>query len=224
MISVPFLIFLGMSADVAVATDRLAGLGAGISALIKYRAANRIVWQFVPMLTLTSLVGALIGASILITAGEEAVETALGILMIALLPIVLLSRKLGVVRQRTTRAVVVSGVGLYFLVQVLAGFFGAGTGTLIFLILMGCLGLKITEAAATQVIPFLALTASTVLLFAVNNIIDYSAAVALFLGTLVGGYTGAQIAVSSGDVWVRRLFSLVVLGSALRLLWPDSAF
>jgi uncharacterized membrane protein YfcA len=36
-------------------------------------------------------------------------------------------------------------------------------------------------------------------------------------GTAVGGYAGAQIAVESGDVWVRRPFGAVVLASAAKL-------
>ena len=222
MISIPFLIFLGIPADVAVATDRLAGLGAGTSAFIKYRAARKIAWRHVPTLTLTSLVGALIGATLLIVTSADVVQTALGVLLIALLPVVFFNRKLGIVSDSAPRNKVVLGVALYFFVQVLAGFFGAGTGTLIFLILMSCFGLRITEAAATQVIPFLVLTISTVVLFAANDIIDYPVAIALLVGTLVGGYVGAHTAVTKGDVWIRRLFAVVVLASALRLLWPDS--
>ena len=91
----------------------------------------------------------------------------------------------------------------------------------IFLILMSCFGLRITEAAATQVIPFLVLTISTVVLFAANDLINYSVAIALLLGTFLGGYVGAHIAITKGDVWIRRLFAVVVVASAARLLWPD---
>jgi uncharacterized membrane protein YfcA len=37
-------------------------------------------------------------------------------------------------------------------------------------------------------------------------------------GTAVGGYLGAHIAVRNGELWVRRLFVVVVLISASRLL------
>ena len=42
--------------------------------------------------------------------------------------------------------------------------------------------------------------------------------VVLLAGTSVGGYLGAHIAISSGEVWVRRLFAVVVVASAARLL------
>jgi uncharacterized membrane protein YfcA len=35
----------------------------------------------------------------------------------------------------------------------------------------------------------------------------------------LGGYLGAHFAVKKGDLWVRSLFTLVVLASALKLLF-----
>ena len=105
-----------------------------------------------------------------------------------------------------------------FLVQILAGFFGGGTGVLIFYILMSFFGVTIIQVAATQVLPFMVLTVSSMALFAASGIIDYRMGIVLMAGTAVGGYLGAHIAIQSGDIWVRRLFAVVVLVSATRLV------
>jgi uncharacterized membrane protein YfcA len=54
LLSIPFLIFLGLPPQVAIATDRFAGLGAGVTAFFRFRAAGRIMWRLVPQLALAS--------------------------------------------------------------------------------------------------------------------------------------------------------------------------
>ncbi len=218
LLSIPLLIFLGLPPQVAIATDRFGGLGAAVTALYKFWSAGRIVWRFVPALAVASLAGSLIGAGILLRFDSDALEPVVGLLVLALLPVLLLRRDLGLETRAVSRARVLMGLAVYFLVQVLAGFFGAGTGTLIFYTLMVFFGVTITQVAATQIVPFMVLTVSSLGLFAAGRIIDYRVGLVLLAGTAVGGYLGAHLALRSGEVWVRRLFALVVLASGARLL------
>lgn len=134
-------------------------------------------------------------------------------------PVVFLARNLGLAPREVSALRFRLGLTLYFLVQVLAGFFGGGTGTLIFYVLMSFFGVTIIQVAATQIVPFMVLTVSSLVLFAASGIIDYRMGIVLMAGTAVGGYLGAHIAIQSGELWVRRLFAVVVLASAARLLF-----
>jgi uncharacterized membrane protein YfcA len=219
LLSIPLLVFLGLPPQVAIATDRFAGLGVGATALYRFWRARRIVWRYVPVLAVASLAGSLIGASVLVSAEPGSLNVVVGVLLIALLPALFLKRDLGVALRDVSTIRLGLGLALYFLVQILAGFFGGGTGALIFYILMSFFGITIIQVAATQIVPFIVLTVSSLALFAASGIIDYRMGVVLMAGTAVGGYLGAHIAVKSGDTWVRRLFALVVLASATRLLF-----
>jgi uncharacterized membrane protein YfcA len=219
LLSIPFLIFVGLPPQIAIATDRFAGLGAAVTAFYRFWRAGRIVWKLVPVLAVTSLAGSLIGASLLLKADPEALRYVVGLLILALLTVLLLRPRAGVEPIEVSRRRRAVGLGLYFVIQVLAGFLGGGTGTLIFYTLMLCFGVTIIQVAATQVIPFMVLTVSSLTLFAAGGIIDYRIGLVLMAGTAVGGYLGAHIAIRSGEVWVRRLFALVVLASAARLLF-----
>jgi uncharacterized membrane protein YfcA len=221
LLSIPLLIFLGLPPQVAIATDRFAGLGAGATALYRFWRAERIVWRFVPVLALASLLGSLLGASALVGAQPDSLRLVVGVLLVALVPMLFVRRDFGVVPRQMSRRRMTLGLALYLGVQVLAGFFGGGTGVLVFAILMSFLGVTITQVAATQTIPFLVLTLSSLLLFAASGIVDYRAGLVLLAGTAVGGYLGANLAIRSGDRWVRRLFALVVLASAARLLFAQ---
>ena len=48
LLSIPVLILLGLPPDVAIATDRFAGLGAAVTAAYKFWKAKRIVWKLAP--------------------------------------------------------------------------------------------------------------------------------------------------------------------------------
>lgn len=223
LLSIPLLMFLGLPPHVAIATDRFAGLGAGATAFYRFRRAGKIVWKHVPALVVASLAGSLVGASVLVSAEPGSLRGVVGILLLALLPLVFLRRDLGVTPREVTKPRMQFGLALYFLVQVLAGFFGAGTGTLIFYILMSFFGVTITQVAATQTLPFLVLTLGSLTLFATSGIVDYRMGLVLMAGTAVGGYIGAHVAVTSGDRWVRRVFAVVVVASAARLLFSSAA-
>jgi uncharacterized membrane protein YfcA len=222
LLSIPLLVFLGLPPQVAIATDRFAGLGAGVTAFYRFRRAGKIVWRYVPALVVASLAGSLIGASILVSTPPGSLRSVVGILLLALLPVLFLKRDLGVAQREVSKPRLRLGLALYFLVQVLAGFFGGGTGTLVFYILMACFGVTITQVAATQTLPFVVLTLSSLTLFAVGEIIDYRMGLVLMAGNAVGGYLGAHLAVESGDRWIRRLFAVVVLASAVRLLFSSN--
>lgn len=162
--------------------------------------------------------GSLIGATWLIRAEPGALRGVVGALLLVLLPLLFLKPDLGVAPREVSRLRVGLGLVLYLLVQIVAGFFGGGTGTLIFFILMSCFGVTVTQVAATQILPFLALTLSSLILFAFGGIIDYRFGAALLAGTAVGGYLGAHLAITRGDRWVRRVLAVIVLGSGVRLL------
>jgi len=111
------------------------------------------------------------------------------------------------------------GLVLYFLIQIFTGFFGAGTGVFIFYILMLCFGLTITEAVATQSIPLLVLSISSLALFALHGIIDYEIGIVLLAGMALGGYIGAHFALKKGNKWIKGLFAVIVIISGIKLLF-----
>ena len=218
LLSIPVLIFLGVPPQVAIATDRFAGIGAAAAALYGYSGAGKVAWHHVPTLCLLSVAGALIGSTILIRIAPEILQPVIAFLIVALLPVLLLKRDLGVASREVSRGRLIAGLLLYFVVQIVSGFFHGGMGTVIFFILMAFVGLTIVEVAATQMLPFIALAATSSILFAWNGFIDFRVGLVLMAGGTIGGHLGARFAVRYGERWVRRLFAGMVLVSAALLV------
>ncbi|MBI4152111.1 sulfite exporter TauE/SafE family protein [Candidatus Woesearchaeota archaeon] len=219
LISVPSLIFLGLPPQVAIATDRFGILGQTLAALVKFWKAQKIVWKFVPILAVLSLIGSVIGANILLNIDQKILEIVVGVLILLLLPFIFWKRDLGITRNEMSKNKKIIGLVVYFLVMTFGAFFGQGTGPMIFFALTYFLGFTMLEVLATNIIPWLVLTLSSLVIFALNGIIDYKIGIVLLIGMTAGGYIGAHLAIKKGDLWVKRLFVFLVIGLGLKLLF-----
>lgn len=218
LISIPFLIFLGLPPQVAIATDRLGLVGQTLASLIKFWKAGKIVWKYVPILTALALAGSSIGANILLNIDPQIFQKVIGVILLISLMLFFLKRNIGLQRQATTKLKKIVGFLLYFLLTVFAGFFGAGAGPLFGYTYMFFLGLTVIETKATDTIPWVVLSLSSFAIFASRGIVDYQKGVFLLVGMAIGGYLGAHFTLKIGDLWVRRIFVLFVIISGIKLL------
>lgn len=219
LISIPFLIFFGLPPQVAIATDRLGTIGQESAALFKFWQAKKILWEYVPILSIMGLVGAVIGANILLNIDSRYLQKIIGILLLAVLPLIIFNKEIAIKRNFTTRLKKGLGFVLYFFVMVYNGIFGAGAGPLSTYNFLYFFGFTIVEANATNTIPWLILGLSSLIIFMLNGIVDYKNGVALLIGMTTGGYIGAHVALKKGDAWVKRLFLIVVIISSIKLLF-----
>lgn len=219
LLSIPFLIFVGLPPQMAIATDRLASLGQIITALWTFAKSDKIRWSYIPIFSVLSLIGSFLGVYILFSIDEGVIKYVIGGILLCLLPLVMLSKDLGVKRSKSTKLKIAIGLALYVIVQTYAGFFGGGSGTLIIYVCMFFFGFSIIEVNATGLIPWSLIAISSSIIFIQKGLVDYVLALALFIGMAVGGYFGAKIALKKGDLWVKKLFAILVVVMAIKLLF-----
>jgi uncharacterized protein len=219
LISIPFLIFTGLPAQVAIATDRLGIIGQNLGSIPKFWKEKKIQWKYVPAFSLISIIGAYIGANILLSVNEEFLNKVVGVVILLILPFIFIKKDIGVKRKTITKSKKIIGYFLYLLVMTFAGFIGGGVGILIFYTLMVFFGFTIIEANATDNISWFLLSISSLIIFAMNGLIDYTLGIVLFIGMLAGGYLGVRIVIKKGNQWVKPLFVVVVIISAIKLLF-----
>ncbi len=219
LISVPFLIFMGLSPASAIATDRLGSIGQTLTSLPKFWKEKKVLWKYVPFFTILSMVGAMIGANILLNLNQNTLNKIIGTVILILLPLIFLKPELGIKRKKTSKLKLGIGFSLYFLLTIFSGFFGAGTGTISIYMIMYLFGFTIIEIMATGKIPWFVLSLTSLIVFAKSGIINYSFGIVLFIGGAVGGYLGTHLVLKKGNQWVKRLFIVVVIIAAIRLLF-----
>lgn len=217
LITVPSLMFLGLPPQVAIATDRVGVIGQIFAAAFKFW--GKIVWKYVPILTIISLIGSIIGSNILLNLDPKLLQKVISILIIVLLPVIFVKSDIGVKHFQTSKLKIGFGLILYLILEVYAGFFGAGMSPLVFYTLTYFFGFTMIEVLATGVIPVMVLAISSLAVFAFNGIVDYKYGIVLLIGMTVGGYLGAHFALKKGNVWLKRLLILFVIASAIKLLF-----
>ncbi len=132
--------------------------------------------------------------------------------------VVFFDKSIGLERTQTSQFRKVVGYIVYFILQVLNAFFGIGVGPFFFYTLVFAFGLSMIEASATRIIPLLAMAVSSLVVFAIEGIINYKIGVVLLFSMAIGGYIGAHVALQKGDAWVKGLFAVLVVAAGIKLL------
>jgi uncharacterized protein len=219
LVSIPLLIFTGLPPQVAIATNKFMSVGLGVGAIPKFWKAEKVLWKYVPIFIVISILAAYVGANLLLRINEAILGKVVGIIILLVLPIVFIKKDFGIIKREVSNTRKAVGHFFYFLGLVYAAFFGAGAGTIIFVILMYFFGFTIIEANATDLIAWYLLTIISLVIFAINGIVNYAVGIPLLIGGVIGGYIGAHTAIKKGNRWVRALFVPVIIFSGLKLLF-----
>ncbi len=219
LISIPFLIFLGLPPHVAIATNKLGATGLHIGATKKFLKEKTIVWKYVIPLIIVDTLGLLVGTQILISIDEKLLSIIVGIILLVLLPLIFIHKRTGVERTDKSKMMITIGYVTLFFIGIWSGFFGGGAATFMQFAMMYFFGMTIIDISSTIRLPALVADIIGVAIFAVYGIINFQLGIALFLGMLVGGYLGAHTMIKKGNGFVKILLAVVVVASAIKLLF-----
>ncbi len=218
LISIPLLNLVGLPLNVAIATDRLSSIGQA-SSIYKYHKSNKIIYKNIVLLSVISLIGAIIGSKILLSLDKDILVKTLGVIFIVFLAVLLTKKDIGYKLVKTSKFKKVIGFFLYFLVAIYAGFFGAGTGILATLVFIFLFGYSYINSNATYSILWLIIAVFSSILFAFEGIINYQYALVVFVGSVIGGHLGASTAIKKGEKFVRVLFFLLIIVFTIKFLF-----
>ena len=219
IISISVLLFMGLPPQIAISINKFGAVGMGIGAAIGYYKEKKIIWSEVLPFSVLSIMGGIIGSLILVSLSTNLVSKILTIFLILLIPFLFISKNLGTQSQQVSKNKKILGYILYLLLTILGGFFGAGAGILFVILLMYFFGFRIIDSFATEAIPWLLLSISSLLVLIINGFVDYYLGITIFTSMILGGYLGSKFAVKIGDKYVKGLFILTILAVVIKLLF-----
>ena len=112
-----------------------------------------------------------------------------------------------------------AGLGIGALIGFYDGFFGPGTGSFLIFAFVGLFGLDFLTAAANAKLVNFATNLSAVVYFAWSKQIYWEYALVMAVCNILGAAFGARLAILKGNLFVRRLFLLIIALLILRLGW-----
>lgn len=220
LLTIPLLIVLGLPAHVAVATNRTGLLGLALAGWYKFHKKKTMNYSVAWLVAIFSGIGAFLGANLVVSIDEAALEIVVSLVTLAILALMLANPKAGIeeLKKRLTKRHYILGSLACIFIGGYMGFYGAGGGTFYSYLLILLFGQTFIQAAATRKIAGALTSLVAAAVFFYNGLIDFPVAIVLLVGSAIGSYAGAHYSDRIGNRWVKYGFAVVVVILSLRLL------
>jgi uncharacterized protein len=223
LLTLPVLLLLGLPADLANGTNRVAILAQNAAGALGFDRAGRLDRPAVVRVVAPTLLGSLGGALAATAVPAPTLEPILvGSLLLVAVTLVYRPRWLSPhaedARATTMRPGPRDMLGL-FLVGVYGGFIQAGVGIFLLALLGGALRYDLVRANALKVVVVGALTVVALAVFVVRGQVVWLPGLVLAAGTVTGARLGVRFALSVPERTLRAVvFAAVVAASVGALL------
>jgi hypothetical protein len=216
-LTLPLLIFLGLPAVEANATNRLGVLAQNMGGVWGFHRHRLLDWPWALKASLPALAGAAVGTWLALQIGDEEFRRVLATLMVVVTLWTLLDRggrAAGALQALPHRRLIL-GVA-FALAGVYAGFVQAGVGFFI-LALTTLGGLDLVRGNAVKLLVILATTCLSLALFAAVGKVIWTTGAALAVGSFAGSLLGVRLTVLKGHRWVQGVVTVAIVVFALKL-------
>jgi uncharacterized membrane protein YfcA len=220
LLSLPVLIFLGLPPNVANGTNRVAILIQTAFATAGFKSKGVTTFPFNTYLGVSALLGAIIGASIAVDIDGAVFNKILAVIMIAVILIIVFKPKIDLkdVHERITGKYLWLGMLTFFFFGIYGGFINAGLGFIIILFLHFFNHMSLVRANATKVAVVCIYTLSALVVFILNDKVNWAVGFVLAIGNATGAWIASRVSVNKGDGFIKT-FLLVVVGIMAIKLW-----
>ena len=219
MLSLPLLIFLGLPANIANGTNRVAILLQNVIGVNSFRQKKVFDVKTDYRLAIPAIIGAIGGALFAVEIDPKVLQRVIGFLMVFMLLIVLLKPDAWV-KEQAGKVNVKPSFWQYLLFLVLGfygGFIQLGVGFFLLAgLVLGC-GHDLVKANAIKLFIILVYTIFALAIFVYNDQVDWVSGLLLAVGNMTGAWFGVRFTVKGGARYVRYVLivSLVLVTAKL---------
>jgi len=219
MLTIPLLMFLGLPANVANGTNRIAIVLQNIVAVSSFRKKNIIDLKTDYRLAIPAIVGSVVGAFIAVEIDVELLKKVIAGLMVLMLFVVLLKpdawvkQYAGKVEAKPSTLQYI----IFFFVGVYGGFIQMGIGFFMLAALVLGAGFDLVKANAIKVLIALLYTIFALGIFFYHKQVDVVAGLILAIGNMIGAWFGVHFQVKRGAEYVRYVLIIAMIIVILNL-------
>lgn len=219
MLVVPFLIFLGLPANMANATNRVAILLQNIVSTATFKQKGVLDFKTDYKLLIPTLLGSIAGAFTAVDIQEDILKNVIGGLLIILFFMILLDPNRWVkanaekakAKNPWLRFLIFFGIGFY------GGFIQIGVGFFMLAgLVLGC-GYDLLKANAMKVFLILFYTFIALGIFIWYDLVDWKTGLILSCGNMLGAWVGTRLSLKWGAKYIRYILLAALVVVALKL-------
>ena len=221
LLTVPALLWAGLSPAEALATNKLQSSFGSFSAALKFTRGGEVKPRDMAAMIACTFAGAALGAVIVQMLDPGFMRNVIPVLLVGIAIYLLVSPKAGDldarqrIGERAFALLAGTGIGFY------DGFFGPGTGTFFAIAFVSLLGYNLRKATAhTKVLNFTSNIAA-LLFFLLGGHIVWAVGLVMGVGQYLGAQLGAHMVIRNGAAIVRPMLVVASLAITAKLVWTD---
>lgn len=220
LISLPLLMYIGLPANVANGTNRIAIMLQSMVGAGSFRQQKVIEFREGIWLSIPAVAGAVIGALLAVDLNEAMMRKAIGVLMILMFFLIIfkpeawLKGHAGKLKAKPTiwQIIIFFAIGLY------GGFIQAGVGFFLLAGLVMGAGLNLIKANAFKNLIVALYTPFALIVFIFNNQVNWIIGLTLAAGNMIGAFIATKVAVNRGAKFIRIVLLTVLFIASMDLL------
>ena len=221
LISLPALLSVGISPQVALGTNKLQGTFGVFTAAANYLSKGGVNLKECWIGVVTTLIGAAIGSLTVQRMNPEILGQLVPFLLLGVFLYTIFSKNLGF----SSRDAKINGPTYYFVFGMLLGFydgfFGPGTGAFWTASLLLLLGYNFTKAVGVTKVMNFTSNLVALCLFAISGNVNIQAGIIMALGQIIGARVGSNMAIKRGTRFIRPVFLSIVFITVVRLFYQN---
>ncbi len=210
---------MGLPANIANGTIRLGVILQTLSATLSFKKQGVLDWKKGLILSIPVAVGSIAGAQIAAMLNVKIFEKALAIIMLSMIFFLFRDPKRWVEGNRESMEAKVTwkqiaiflGIGLY------GGFTHIGVGIFLLAALVMKAGYDLVKANAIKVFSVLIYSPFALLVFILNDQVEYTIGLISSVGNIFGGYIASRLAVNWGAGFIRWFLVAIIILFNLRV-------
>jgi uncharacterized membrane protein YfcA len=219
LLTLPLLMFLGLPANVANGTNRIAILLQNVVGISSFAKQKVMGFRDGLLLGIPAVAGSLLGARLAIHLNDEIMTRTIGGLLVVMFFLVvfrpgrwLQSHEGEPPLNRVARVLI------FFLIGIYGGFIQAGVGFFLLAGLVLGAGFDLVRANAIKILIVFLYTPFALVIFMLNGQVDYKLGLILAVGNMLGAFVATRFAVKWGPRAVRYILLIVLAFASLKLL------
>lgn len=219
MLTLPLLMFLGLPANVANGTNRIAILLQNVVGVNTFRHQKVLDLKVDYKLAVPAVVGSVIGALFAVEIDPQVLKKIIAGLMVVMFFIVVLKPEIWVKERAgfvSAKPTILQYI-IFFFIGFYGGFIQLGVGFFLLAGLVLSCGQDLVKANAVKVLIVLIYTVFSLVIYIMNRQVDITAGLILAAGNMCGAWLGAHFAVKGGAKYIRYVLIAALIIVILNL-------
>ncbi len=213
IISLSLFMFMGLPADIANGTNRIAVILQNLTSVSTFRQKKLLDTRKALWLSIPTVIGSLIGAQLSVQIDESTFRKAIAVVMLMMIVFIITDPDKWLKGQKALQLKKVSPLQMliFFAIGIYGGFVQVGVGYFLLAGIVLGAGYDLVRANAIKVFIVLMYTIFALLVFILNDKVNWQFGLIHSIGNIIGAFVASRYAVTWGANFIRWFIIVIIL-------------